>query len=249
MLLISCKRSRGWQNMIFNPKKSNEKIASKIDWRCNEFCNYSFSKRWLMRLVTFFACDRSDSSDQYHSNIQSPFILQLSSLSIVERAKLLGRIAPRRNLERFQTHVCRCCESRRRVRVPRATHESRFYVCTKTNRFDGGLLNLPGVQTIFLISISIDKEWCIFVPIVRQSVTTCSRNDTDVRGNDIPIKVESVERVGRFKSIKSLAVNFDLNALYNSNSLETNVSVFNWIVVYFTIKENLEQKEKEERWI
>lgn len=135
------------------------------------------------------------------------------SLSIVERAKLLGRIAPRRNLERFQTHVCRCCESRRRVRVPRATHESRFYVCTKTNRFDGGLLNLPGVQTIFLISISIDKEWCIFVPIVRQSVTTCSRNDTDVRGNDIPIKVESVERVGRFKSVKSLAVNFDLNAL------------------------------------
>lgn len=167
-----------------------------------------------MWLVTFFACDRFDSSGQYHSNIQSPFILQLSSLSIVERVKLLGRIAPRRNLERFQTHVSRCCESRRRrVRVPRATHESRFYVCTKTNRFDGGLLNLPGVQTIFLILISVDKEWCIFVPIVRRSVTTCSRNDTDVRGNDIPIKVESVERVGRFKSVKSLTLNFDLNAL------------------------------------
>lgn len=65
----------------------------------------------------------------------------------------------------------------------------------------------------FLLSISIDKERCIFVPIVRQNVTTCGRNDTDVRGNDIPIKVESVERVGRFKSVKYLAINFDLNAL------------------------------------
>lgn len=61
---------------------------------------------------------------------------------IVGRAKPLGRITPRRNLERFQTNVGVVSHGDACVSHARPT-ESRFHAYTKTNRFHGGLVNLP----------------------------------------------------------------------------------------------------------